>query len=342
MRIKPDALDGHLRGGLPPVLLISGDEPFLAMEACDAVRKAARQAGYTERVSYQTGKGFDWSLLAETLNAPSLFSEQRLVELHWEQIPEDAGKQILQSWFENPTEDCRLLLVSPRITTASLNTKWMKALENHCLHVQIWPLTLQEFPAWVGSRLRQAGFQPTAGAVQALCENVEGNLLAAAQEIEKLRLLQTDRNLDETQILQAVADSSRYTVYELMETVLQGDLKHALHILHNLQDEGVAPSIVLWTLARDIRLLGRLRRAAGNPQEQQKLFARHNVPKKQWKAYELRSRQLRPALLQEAHGYCTRADQAVKGVIRDNPWRLLCSACLALGGKPGPSESALL
>lgn len=336
MRIKPESLAGQLKQKLPGILLVSGDDPFLSQESCDLYRSACKANGFSERLSYPANKGFDWGQLEEHLQSMSLFGESRLIEVHLQALPDDHGKKVLCAWAENPPEDSRLLLTAARLQTSTLNTKWFKTIENHCLHVQIWPLSMAELPQWINQRLRAKGFVPTSGAVKALCENVEGNLLAAAQEIEKLRLLIDGKELDETTVMRCVANSSHYSVYELMEEVIQAHSRHALHILSSLRSEGVAPPIVLWALAREMRLLAKLKRSTGSSSDAQTLLGKHNVPRKRWPLYEKHSRQLRPILLQRAHQHCLKADLSIKGSLQDDPWLHIQDACLALSGQMPP------
>lgn len=342
MRIKPDSLEQHIEKSLPPVLVISGDEPFLVQESASRYRQACRNAGFTERLVYNSGKGFDWQELESHTQSLSLFGEKKIVELQWSALPEEPGKRLLQHWAENPPEDTCLLITSSRIAPSTLNAKWFGTLEKHSLHVTVWPISAQELPHWVTRRLQKCGFRATRGAVKALCENVEGNLLAASQEVEKLALLFPPGDIDETQVLQSVADSSHYSVFDLASEVLKGQSQHALHILHTLQGEGVAASIVLWTLARDIRVLGKLKRRQGEPSA---ILKKAGIPKMRWGQYESCSSRIQPARLMRAHRYCRQTDEAIKGLGADHPWLLIQNACLLLcnvdePGTPHRSEGA--
>lgn len=337
MRIKADNLAQHLEKGSPDILIVSGDEPLLVQESADRFRKACRKTGFTERLAYTVTKGFDWSELESHTQSLSLFGEQKLIELQWQNLPEDKGRKLLKSWAENPPEDCRLLITAPRIAANTLNTKWFSAIENHALHITIWPISFQELPQWVTRRLQSQGFRPTKGAVKALCENVEGNLLAAVQEIEKLSLLHPAGDLDETEIIQSVSDSSHYSVFELMSEILHQQTRHALHILRTLEAEGTAPTIVLWTLSRDIRTLGRLRRQT---EPAASCLKKSGIPKSRWKHYEQAAQRISPARLMRAHSYCREADEAVKGLGQESPWIMLQNACLLLCNHDEPGHRA--
>ncbi len=336
MRVKPESLAAHLQQKVPAILLVSGDDPFLSQESCDLIRRACRENGYTERLVFQAGKGFDWRQIEEPLQSLSLFGNRRLIELQWQQLPDEPGKRLLTSWAERPPEDCCLLIISERLQTSVLNAKWFKTIENNCLHVQIWPLAMHELPAWITHRLRSRGFTPTAGAVRVLSENVEGNLLAAAQEIEKLRLLVDGQELDESAVLRSVANCSHYSVFELTEVIIQADARHMLHILSSLRTEGVAPSVILWAVTRELRLLARMLRAGGQPDDLRTLLGKQNIPRKRWPAYEKLSRQLRPVHLQTAHRHCLQAERSIKGAIKEDPWLHLIDGCLALTGRQPP------
>ncbi len=329
MRIRADQWPATLEKSLPPVFIASGDEPFLIQEVCDSYRKACRAQGFTERLSYSISKGFDWRELESHTQSLSLFGEQKLIDLNWLSLPEDAGRKLLKNWAATPPEDCCLMIRSERLPASTLNTKWFSALEKSAIHVQVWPVSFKELPAWVNRRLQSVGFRPTQSAVKALCENVEGNLLAAAQEIDKLRLLVEGEELDETQVIHSVSDSSHYSVFELTGEILAQKTGHALKILQALRQEGVPPPVILWALNRDMRLLGKLKRSASDSQT---ILRSSGIPKPRWKDYQSKASRLDWKHLILAHHYCRGADQAIKGSTQGNPWMFLNQVCLSLCG----------
>ncbi len=335
MRIKQSQLTASLKKQLPAVVVVSGDEPLLIQESCDQIRNLANESGFEERLVYHSAKGFDWAVLDEHSQALSLFGERKLIEIRLETLPDNSGKKRLQEWAEQPPEDNLLLLVSKKIESATLNTKWFKAIEAHCLHVQIWPVGLQQLPQWINQRLHIAGFQPTSSAVTALSDHVEGNLLAAQQEIEKLRLLNTDEQLDESDVLASIADSNRYNVFNLSDACLSQDVKHVIKIMQTLEAESMEPSIVLWSISKEIRLLAKLYGARVNGLGIESQLQKERVFKSKWSVYQNYLRRISPGILPQAHGYCQRADKAIKGLEQVSPWRLLTQAALIIAGVNG-------
>jgi len=332
MRIKPEQLEQSLEKSNPGILIISGNEPLLVQEASDQIRSYCRRQGFSERLSYQAGKGFDWSVLDEHCQSFSLFGDKQLLEIQLATLPSEQGKERLKRWVEKPPEDCCLLLTSDKLESKTLNTKWFKALESASLHIQIWPVTLQQLPQWISHRLQQAGFRPTASAITALCDHVEGNLLAAKQEIDKLQLLNSDSQIDERDILASVSDSNKYSVFNLVDACLDNDHKQVVKILRSLEAEAFEPAIVLWSLSREIRVLAKLYSAVKKGQSLDTSLQKERIFKNKWSRYQRYLQQTHPSVLPKAHHYCHLSEKAIKGIEPQPCWRLLTQASLLLAG----------
>ncbi|WP_020409699.1 DNA polymerase III subunit delta [Hahella ganghwensis] len=332
MRIRPDQLAQSLKKNPPAIFVVSGDEPLLHQEATDQIRKHCKKQEFLERLAFHAPKNFDWSQLEEHTQSFSLFGEKKLIELHLESLPNEAGKKVLQAWANQPPEDACLLILSGKIESSTLNTKWFKAIESHCLHVQIWPINNDQLPQWVSQRMQRVGFHPTAAAVKALCDHVEGNLLAAQQEIEKLRLLNTQEQVDVEDVLKGIANSNKYTVFNLVDACLERDAKHAVKILQTLQSESFEPSIVLWSLSRETRVLAKLFRARQAGRNIDQVLQQERVFKNKWGVYKKYLGKASPAHLPKLHNYCQLTDKAIKGVESQSPWPLLMEATLLLAG----------
>ncbi|HET9679192.1 MAG TPA: DNA polymerase III subunit delta, partial [Gammaproteobacteria bacterium] len=224
MKIYPEKLQSALQKGLAPVYLLAGDEILLREEAADAIRAAARSAGYTEREVHFAETGFDWNQLRQTSASLSLFAEKRLIEVRLPTgKPGTQGAKALQDYTANLPEDVILLVSSakPERTPA-----WVKALESAGVHVPCWPLPPERLPAWIESRLRSRDLMPDAQAVQLIAQRVEGNLLAAAQEIDKLALLLPPKEpLGAQAVATAVTDSARFDVFKCVDAALIGQAR---------------------------------------------------------------------------------------------------------------------
>ncbi len=268
MQIKPEQLDGHLQRGLRPLYTIHGDEPLLAQEAADMIRAAARAAGYAERKVFAvSGAHFDWSGVLGAAQAMSLFAERQLIEIRIPGgKPGKDGSDALQRYCETLSDDVLTIVQLPRLDGQQLRSAWFGALDGAGLTVRVEPIDRRALPAWIGQRLAAQGQQFAAGeagrqTLAFFADRVEGNLLAAHQELQKLALLYPRGELSFEQVETAVLNVARYDVFKLGEAVLGGQVQRALRMLEGLRAEGESPVLVHWTLTEDIRALRRVREA---------------------------------------------------------------------------------
>lgn len=261
MKLNVDQLNNFLQkqqGKLSSVFLLAGDEPLQQMEAADSIRKFSKQEGFSERDTLYADAQFNWGELAGASNNLSLFSEKKLIDLRiMTKSPGKVGSQSIRDYMQNPPSDKILLIQCPKLVGNTRNSAWVKAIDKVGVVIQIWDKSAPETMAWVAKRLRQQGMRPTAEAVRVLTERVEGNLLAATQEISKLALLfhgeegstSKETVIDEEQVLASVSDSSRFSIFDLSNAVMLGDSHRVQHIHHNLKEEGVPVQLILWTLS---------------------------------------------------------------------------------------------
>jgi len=285
MQIRADQLNLQLERGLRPLYTVFGDEPLLAQEAADAVRAAARAAGYGERKVFTvSGANFDWSAVLGAAQSMSLFADRQLIEVRIPSgKPGKEGSDALQRYCSQPCDDVLTLVQLPRLDGQQLKSGWFAALDAAGLAVRVEPVDRRALPAWLAQRLARQGqrVQPGEAGQQTLAffaDRVEGNLLAAHQELQKLALLYPPdegegraggavRELSFDEVEAAVLNVARYDVFKLGEAVLSGQVARALRMLDGLRAEGEAPVLVHWTLADDLRALRRVREAvdAGRP-----------------------------------------------------------------------------
>lgn len=259
MKARYEQLTGLLDKALAPIYLLSGDEPLQLGEAADAVRAAARAQGYGERQVLHAETGFDWqTLLAEAGNL-SLFAERRLLDLRLPTgKPGDAGAKALTAYAARPPEDTLLLITCAKLDSAQQRSKWFTALERAGVVVQVWPVEAERLPAWIARRMQAQGRSPSPAAASLLADHVEGNLLAAAQEIDKLCLLCPPGAVEFDAVAGAVADSARFDVFALADAALSGDVVRTTRVLYGLRAEGIEPVLILWALSRELRTLASL------------------------------------------------------------------------------------
>jgi DNA polymerase-3 subunit delta len=267
MQARPDQLPALLQRGLQPLYLIHGDEPLLAQEACDLIRAAARAAGYTERKVFSVGAHFDWSGLIGASQEMSLFASRQLIDLRIPSgKPGKDGSEALQRYVEHLSDDVLTLVQLPRLDGQQLKSAWFGALDAAGVTLRVEPVPRSALPGWIAQRLalqQQHVAEGEAGqrTLAFFADCVEGNLLAAHQEMQKLALLYPAGALSFEQVEAAVLNVARYDVFKLGEAVLAGRVARALRMLDGLRAEGEAAVLVHWTLAEDIRALQRVRAA---------------------------------------------------------------------------------
>ncbi len=333
-QLRPDQLATQLGKGLAPVYFIYGDETLLVNECADTVRAATRAQGFADRQVFSVEAGFDWDSLLAASDSLSLFSEQRLMELRLPTgKPGRQGAQVLRDYAERPPEDTVLLIVSGKLEPAARRSKWVQALEKAGVSVPVWPVGLRELPGWIDARMRRHDMHAGREALQLLADRVEGNLLAADQEIEKLFLLHGPGEVTLEDIESLVTDSARYDIYGLVDTAMAGDAAHTQRMLSGLRAEGVDPVLVLWALAREIRALAGMARdiQTGTPPAQAMAARRvwdKRKPLVSGVLQRIRGRQWW-AMLQR----CALIDRVIKGRAAGSAWDELLQLALRLAGR---------
>jgi len=264
LKLNPDSLGRQLAERLLPVYLICGDEPLLAGEAADAVRAAARAAGFTEREVHFMDRGGDWDAVRSSVSTLSLFAARRSIEVRLPSgKPGVTGGRALVGIIESLQEDTLLLILTGRLDRDAQAAEWVRAAETRGAWVSVWPITAERLAPWLASRCRQLGLTADADALALLAERTQGNLLAAKQELDKLRLLLADRHITLQAVLASAADSARFDVAELREALASGAAARAVRILGGLRAEGVELPLALWAVVRALRELSESSDAAG-------------------------------------------------------------------------------
>jgi DNA polymerase-3 subunit delta len=256
VKLTADKINEQLSRGLSPVYFVSGDEPLLAGEVTDAIRFESRKQGYEERESHSADARFDWPKLFAGLDTLSLFASRKIVEIRLTTgKPGREGGAAIVELVANPPPDTLFIITSPRIDKRTASTKWVQSLERGGVWVDIKPLSPEQLPAWLEARMRRAGLECDAEAIEILAARVEGNLLAAQQEIGKLELLVDGGQVTGDIVRRSVADGARFDVFQLADAAVGQDVTRALRVLYGLRTEGVAPALVLWSLAREASAL---------------------------------------------------------------------------------------
>ncbi len=331
MKIQANQLSSRLGKSLASCYLVTGDEHLLVSEALDSIRDAARKRGFTSRELYVATSGFDWNQLRAASGNLSLFAEKRIIELRLPTgRPGRTGGQVIAELVEQSGPELLFVVSAPKLDRSAAASKWVKSIDSAGATVTVWPIGIRELPGWIAARMRDHGLDPDRAAVSLIADRVEGNLLAASQEIEKLSLLLGDGKVSADDVSSAVADSSRYDVYKLADAALGGDAKRSLKILSGLRAEGVEPVIVMWSLTRELRTLAKLDDLIRQGQDLSNCLQKAGV----W-----RNRQglVRSCIGRHQHGDFHRllklardADAAAKGQLKADPWQLATDIILGL------------
>ena len=318
MQVRPNDLAKALERGLAPAYLVAGDETLVVEESCDAIIAAARAQGYTEREIVDGDTGFEWRRLDELAGSLSLFAERRIIDLRLssKSFGRDAADAI-DGYLARNAGDTLLLVRTGRLDQDQRKSKWFSRFDAGGVVMLAWPLGGDEFRRWLAARARRAGLALDADALAFLGESVEGNLLAAAQEIEKLRLLDLPQPIGLEALRAAVADASRFDGFDLVDAALSGDAARVCRVLYVLEEEGVDALGILGQLTWSIRSLARDGNL-GMPQQRARLI-------------EAARRRLRPADIEAALTLAATVDRQVKGAPGD-PWRTLETLALRLAG----------
>ena len=321
MLVKTEQLSSHLKKQLPALVWISGDETLLVQETMDNVRIIAKEQGFTEREVHDVSAQFNWNILLESASSLSLFADKKLIDLrlHSPKLDNEA-KKALQEFVDNPGEDNLLLISSSRIEKPTLSTKWFKAIESKGVVVQVWPVNAQQLPGWIAQRIKRAGLSADQDSIEIICQRVEGNLLAAAQEIDKLALLAGDRHLTREFVARAVADNSRFNVFALTDASLSGNTPKALNILNHLQAEGDDPLKILFFLTKEIRSLLRMQEKIRQGQNINGVMQSERVWQNRMSIVGTALRNHSVESLEKLLYRARNVDQSVKGLLDLKPW----------------------
>ncbi len=336
MQVRADGLSAALQRGLAPVYLLAGDDPLLMQEASDDIRQAARDAGFAERRTFDVGADFDWQELTAAAEELSLFSQRRLLELRMPDArPGKEGAEALAAYAAAPPADVCLLICSGRLDGGQRKSRWFKALDAVGVTTTLWPVEKEQLGRWVGARMRRAGLRADIDACELLAERVEGNLLACVQEIEKLRILKGDAaHVRAEDIIELVADSARFDIFNLVDAALAADHARVVRILDGLREEGVAASLVLWALSRELHALESMLTELGHGKNPEQILSQRRIwPKARQQRVRQALQRLSLATVWSMLARAARVDKVIKGRRQGNPWDELLQLALMLAGR---------
>jgi DNA polymerase-3 subunit delta len=315
MQLRSEDLETHLGAALAPLYVVSGDEHLLVIEAADRIRRAARAAGFIERDVLVNERSFRWSLLEESARSMSLFGDRKLIDLRIPGgKPGREGSLALQAHAAVKSPDLMTLITLPRLEREQRGAAWFKALEGRAVVIEIPEVERAQLGAWIGARLARQGQRCAAESLAFIAERVEGNLLAAHQEIQKLGLLYPAGELAFEEVQGAVLNVARYDVFKLNEAMLAGDRARLVRSLEGLRAEGDAPVLVHWVLTDEIRTLARAAAAVASGRPLPTVLRELRVWGARERLYEAALRRVRPAVLVRALQRAAELDKMAKGL----------------------------
>ena len=333
MQLAPAQLAAHLKQGLQALYVLVGDEPLAHRECLDAIRQAARLQGFDERNSLLVERAFNWQQIASYGASISLFASRRLLEINVPSgKPGVEGGKALQALASQPLSDTTVLIILPKLEREAKNSAWFSALEKQALVINLEEVPASQLPKWIGARLAQQGQQASPATLEFLAHQVEGNLLAANQEVQKLGLLHPAGELSDDAVRQAVLNVSRYDAFQLGEAVLAGDSARTVRILQGLQDEGENAVAVMNPLMWVLRPLLGIKQAELRGENvmqamtSARIFGERQALVKRALS-RLSLRQLEAALQKLAD-----IDKTAKGVMQGDAWLEISRLCFGLAG----------
>lgn len=320
MKIRAEQLTSHLQP-LEQCYWIAGDEPLIRERCLARIKRAAKQQGMT-RFVFHVQEPFDWSAVTNKLNAHSLFADKQLIELKLYQPNLDKnGQKALTEFVASSNDKSTLVITSERISPQTMQRQWFKAIEQNSLLVQVWPLNKQQQVQWLNKQLQNAGLWTDQNIVEWWVEQTEGNLLAAQQVVEKLKLILDEGGyVDDQTIAQACASDSRYDVFALNNALLDADRDQALKILTSLQHKGFEPSLVLWAVARELRMLYAVMVEIRQNKAMDSVLKQFKIFKQRQAKVQSTIKRLSMQQLQTYISIAAQIDQTVKGQRAGNSW----------------------
>lgn len=321
MQLKGEQLAAHLERELRPLYVLYGDEPLLVLEAADVLRAKARQKGYSEREVLTVLPHFDWGTLLAAGGNMSLFGDRKLIDLRIPTgKPGKEGSTALQQWCQHLSPDNLLLITLPELDWREEKSAWFTALVNAGVVIKLMAPPLAELPGWIAGRLRRQQQSADLDSLKFIAERVEGNLLAAHQEIQKIGLLYPTGQLTPAQVREAVLNVARYDIDGLREALLSGDLVRLKRTLDGLMQEGEAPPLVLWAMSEEIRALTTIRIGMDAGKSVDMLLKEAKVWGPRANPVKKALQRLSTAALEDALRHAGQIDRLIKGIGQGNVW----------------------
>ena len=342
MKLTYFQLEPHLASkSLSAIYIISGDELLLKQDAIQLIRRSAKQAGFTERTRINPDTDFDWEQLYPLLHSPSLMGDKHIIELDFrDHLPNKAANVILEDYAKTPSADHLLIIDCAKVDDKIARSGWFKALEKSGTHLAIWPIPHEQLPKWIIQRAKKYKLTITLEAAHLLADYVEGNLIAAAQAIEKIYLLKPEGQIEAALVRSVLTDESRYTVFDFIDALTAGECSRALTILTNLQLEGTEPIFVLWAITRELRLLAEIGKKTQQGSSLDALFQQHRIFARRQNAIKRCLTKFNYQDFWRLLEQTASLDKIIKGAQPGNIWNAMQLFCLKMMTAPSSSPQS--
>jgi DNA polymerase-3 subunit delta len=323
MKLPSPQLAQQLTKKLAPIYVVSGDDPLLLQEALDLIRDAAKAQGFLERTRVYA-EGADWgkTLYANTQSL-SLFAEKRIIELDLTNAKMTTASKIFQEYTERLSPDVLLIVRTNKLDSKSEQSSWYKVLDKIGVMIPVWPINLDQLPGWILQRAKKLNLPLTPAAANLIAAQTEGNLLAVAQELEKLSLLQLSGDITPDTLEEMLTDNGHFDIFGLVDSVLAGNKQRSLRIIDNLAAEDVEPTLVLWALTRELRTMADIAKQLKQGASLASLFPKFRI-------FDKRQPAVRSFLQRCKQETCwtflldaARIDRMIKGAEKGNVWDAL-------------------
>ncbi len=333
MRLAAEQIGSGIEKRLFPVYLVCGDEPLQQSEALDAIRSFCKKSGYSNREVFDVETSFSWDRFEVAARSLALFCEKKLLELRFGSgAPDKKAETCLLNYLERAPLDTVLLLSCGKLAKTTSKSTWFQALDRTGLIVQVWPLQRDKFLSWLESRMKARGVRLDKPALRLLASRVEGNMLAGAQEIDKLYVLYGSSQLDVNTVQEVVADSAHYDVFDLLDSALAGHAARSDRILASIRGEGIASQIVLWAFARELRMLAKMRFDLDRGGSLSNLSRKYTLWESRRPLIDAALRRLEYTRIQDFLRHCATIDLLGKGLAQGDVWEELLFLSLSIAG----------
>jgi DNA polymerase-3 subunit delta len=331
MEISRQQLPQHIKRKLAPVYLLSGDEHLLIDEAILSIREEAKKLEFSSRGSFMVQQNFSWEALALELNNLSLFTEKSIVELRIGNAKiGDVGSLVLQNYAANPSKDKLLIIIADKLDASIKKTKWYENVNAVGVLMQVWPLDQNQFRNWIANKLREHNVTLEDDGLNLLIDHVEGNLLAASQEIVKLKMIYGEGLITLENLVRAITEVSDFDVYDLAASAFLGEPKKVIKILDRLKGGGSEPAIILWAITRELRIAISVFLKMEKGEDLEQIFLQQKIKPSQKIALKKILQRHKLNQLEKMLILSAKIDFLIKGAIEGNVWRELSELLLLI------------